>query len=303
MLYRHDRLKLGYERERKSELTDSQMQRVFEVLSFISLNDNHTSFGISLFREYLAKSASVTRINENIEDRLIDDFTTITALVVPDGFESFSYAHKSIQEYFAATFISKQSEEKKIEFYQAIINDINKFRKWQNTLAFLETIDEISYVKNFSVPAKKKALCMDQSNKIKMDYSSVRDLLGGNSMIAIDDNGEILREYWDDTLYSAIHKGYSLFLRGQVISFLKTKSREIAEYISYCDINDYKEYQKSLGQYVIKIDVVIRKCNLQKLLSDIISSRLEETEFRQEIIRFERNAIAADNIIKEIFDL
>ncbi|AEG00932.1 NACHT domain-containing protein [Methylomonas methanica] len=303
MLYRHDRLKLGFERERKSKLTDSQMQRVFEALSFISLNDNHTSFTTALFRKYLAKSASVSRVDENIEDKLIEDFTIITALIVPDGFENFSYAHKSIQEYFSSTFIAKQSEEKKIEFYKSLIQDLNKFRKWQNTLSFLETIDEISYIKNFSVPIKKKALCMNQDNVIKMDYSSVVELLGKESMIETNDDGDIKNTYWEDTLYSAIHKQYSTFLRDQVILFLKSKNTEIGEFISYSDIKDYIKYQKNNGFYIIKIDTFIKKCKLQKAITDILSSKLETCEFKQEVIRFEKNAIQADNLIDQIFGL
>lgn len=96
MLYRHDRMKIGFERERKAGLTDYQMQRLFDSLSFLSLNDNNTRFSTFLFQSYLEKAATLERLPENIEDLLIEDITNITALIVRDGFDEFSFTHKSI---------------------------------------------------------------------------------------------------------------------------------------------------------------------------------------------------------------
>lgn len=78
MLYRHDRLKLGFERERKSGLTDYQMQRLFEALSFVSLKENKTRFSSSDFQKFLEYSVKLERLNENLEDKLIEDITRIT---------------------------------------------------------------------------------------------------------------------------------------------------------------------------------------------------------------------------------
>ena len=119
MLYRHDRLKIGFERERKAGLTDYQMERVFEDLSFLSLNNNSPRFSASNFRVFLESVAQLESISENLEDLLIDDITSITALIIRDGFDYYSFSHKSIQEYFAAVFLSKLSDEKKNSFYES----------------------------------------------------------------------------------------------------------------------------------------------------------------------------------------
>ena len=71
MLYRHDRMKVGFERERKSKLTDFQMQKVFDSLSFLSLQDNNTRFSAYEFSSYLEKVIKIERLEENLEDFLI----------------------------------------------------------------------------------------------------------------------------------------------------------------------------------------------------------------------------------------
>jgi len=181
MLYRHDRMKIGFERERKAGLTDYQMQRLFDSFSFLSLNDNNTRFSTFLFQKYLENSAKLERLPDNIEDLLIEDITSITALIIRDGFEYFSFTHKSIQEYFASVFISRLSENRKKGFYNLVINDFNEFRKWQNTLSFLETIDERNYIKYFLIPYKKNALCLDDQSRIKIGYTSLMKLIGSDS--------------------------------------------------------------------------------------------------------------------------
>ncbi|TOF91102.1 histidine kinase, partial [Vibrio parahaemolyticus] len=156
MLYRHDRMKVGFERERKSKLTDFQMQKVFDLLSFLSLQDNNTRFSAYEFSSYLEKVIKIERLEENLEDFLITDISDITALIVKDGYDDYSYTHKSIQEYFAAVFINRLPEEKKSAFYDMIVNKQYEFTKWQNSLAFLETVDHRNYLKYFLIPFKKK---------------------------------------------------------------------------------------------------------------------------------------------------
>lgn len=110
MLYRHDRMKVGFERPRKSGLTDFQMQRVFDAFSYLSLSLNKVRFSDLEFKEIIEKATKIERLRGDIEDFLVDDITNITALVVRDGFNTYAYTHKSIQEYFAASFIASLDE-------------------------------------------------------------------------------------------------------------------------------------------------------------------------------------------------
>ncbi|MFT5299041.1 MAG: hypothetical protein ACI9YH_005093 [Colwellia sp.] len=300
MLYRHDRMKIGFERERKANLTDYQMQRLFDSLSFLSLNDNKTRFSTYFFQNYLEKSAKLERLPDNIEDLLIDDITSITALIVRDGFDEFSFTHKSIQEYFASVFISRLSENRKIGFYNLVINDFNEFRKWQNTLSFLETIDERNYTKYFLIPYKKNALCLNESSNININYPSLMKLIGSDSKIRVDESGIVKEFYWGDTLSSVLYVQYSEFAKKTLSEYLKNKKIMIAEYLSYCDEADYTEFQNSDGDFAIFIDKLFKENKIQKEVGKYLSSKFELSSFKTEVLNLEAELSTSDKVTDDI---
>ena len=300
MLYRHDRMKMGFERERKAGLTDYQMQRLFNSLSFLSLNDNNTRFPSYLFQDYLHNSAKLDGLPENLEDRLIDDITSITALIVRDGFNEFSFTHKSIQEYFASVFISMLSEDRKIGFYKLVINDFNEFRKWQNTLSFLETIDERNYKKYFLIPYKKNALCLDDNSSININYSSLIKLVGSDSKVQIDESGKLKNFYWGDTLSSVLYVRYSEFAKKAINSYLQGKALMLAEFLSYCDEPDYVDSQDLDGDYVIVIDKFFKENRIQKEVTKYLSIKFENSSFKEEVLNLEAGLEISDKVTDAI---
>jgi len=300
MLYRHDRMKIGFERERKADLTDYQMQRLFDSLSFLSLNDNNTRFPTNLFQRYLDDAAKLERLPEDLEDLLIDDITSITALIVRDGFNEFSFTHKSIQEYFASVFISRLSDVRKTGFYNLVINDFNEFRKWQNTLVFLETIDERDYTKYFLIPYKKKALCLNGDSNINVNYPSLMKLLGSDSKMRVNETGKLKELYWGDTLSSVLYVQYSEFTKKIIGNYLKTKKIMIAEFLSYCDESDFINFQKLDGDFVIVIDKFFKENRLQKKVSKYLSSEFELSSFKAEVLDMEAELYTSDKATDEI---
>ncbi len=300
MLYRHDRMKMGFERERKAGLTDYQMQRLFNSLSFLSLHDNNTRFPSYLFQDYLHKSAKLDGLPENLEDRLIDDITNITALIVRDGFNEFSFTHKSIQEYFASVFISILSEDRKIGFYKLVINDFNEFRKWQNTLEFLETIDERNYTKYFLVPYKKNALCLDDNSSVNINYPSLIKLIGSDSRVRIDESGKLKYFYWGGTLSSVLYVQYSEFAKKAIDSYLQGKTIMLAEFLSYCDEPDYIESQDLEGDFVILIDKFFKVSRTQKEVTKYLSKKFESSTFKDEVLNLETDLEISDKVTDAI---
>ncbi|TDR12440.1 NACHT domain-containing protein [Marinomonas communis] len=300
MLYRHDRMKIGFERERKAGLTDYQMQRLFDSLSFLSLNENNTRFPTYLFQNYLNNAAKLERLPDNIEDLLIDDITTITALIVRDGFNEYSFTHKSIQEYFAAIFISRLSEDRKQGFYGMVINEFDEFRKWQNTLAFLETIDERNYIKYFLVPYKKEVLCLDYNSNININYQSLMTLIGSDSRVRVDETGDLKEFYWGDTSSSVLYVRYSEFAKKAIGRYLVSKKKDIADFLSYCDERDYVNYQELDGDFAIVIDKFIKSNNFQREVSKYISKEFERSPFKSEVLNMESELCLSDQITDKI---
>lgn len=300
MLYRHDRMKIGFERERKAGLTDYQMQRVFNAISYLSLDDNGTRFSTYLFQSYLEKAAKVERLPDNIEDLLIDDITNITALIVGDGFDEFSFTHKSIQEYFASAFINRLSEDRKKRFYNKVINDFDELRKWQNTLTFLETIDERNYTKYFLIPYKKNALCLDEKSHININYSSLMKLIGSDSKIRVDETGKIKELYWGDTFSSILFAQYSNFAKKKISDYLVHQQLEIANFISYCDESEYLEFQYQDGDFVMIIDTFFKGIKIQKDVSKYLSNQFEASSFKLEVLDMESEMCKSDKITDDI---
>lgn len=302
MLYRHDRLKIGFERERKSGLTDYQMQRVFEALSFISLKNNSTRFSAPQFRFFLELVSKLERIGENLEDCLIDDITNITALIVRDGFDYFSFSHKSIQEYFAAAFLARLNEDRKRKFYRLVIKDFDEYRKWQNSLSFLSTIDEKGYTKYFLIPFKRNALSLDSQNRIKIAYKSLLGMIGVDSKAEVTECGCIVNLFWGDTSYAVIHEEYSEFAKSVVAVFLHKKRDSIADFISFCDVRDYEKYLHDNGNFIFEIDAFVKSDKVQREFCGYVSERFEETHFKSDLFDAERSLFdaeeAADDILK-----
>ncbi|WP_415896261.1 NACHT domain-containing protein [Neptuniibacter sp. QD57_21] len=302
MLYRHDRLKIGYERERKAGLTDYQMQRIFEALSFISLKDNSTRFPASSFRFFLENAAQLERINDNLEDLLIDDITSITALIVRDGFDYYSFSHKSIQEYFSAVFLSRLSDQRKVGFYELVIRDFDEYRKWQNSLDFLSTIDEKDYTKYFLLPFKRNALSLDSNNKVKIAYKSLLRMIGVDSKAEVSEDGKLVRVFWGDTSYSVVYEEYSRFTKSMISRFLKEKRPNIANFLSFCEADDYEKYLHENGNFIFSIDSFLKGEKLKKESCAYLSEMFECSPFKAELDEAEKellvSEVAADDILQ-----
>ena len=302
MLYRHDRMKIGYERERKARLTDYQMEKIFESLSFFSLKEDKTHFGSSDFRRYLKSASELVRIDENLEDKLIDDITRITALIVPDGYDSYSYAHKSIQEYFSAVFISKIDESKRNKFYKKMLLSYDEFRKWENVLLFLATIDDYGYKKYFLLPTRKKALSLSQTGKVELSLNAIEELIGTESKIKIDENGLIINLYWQDTYSSSIYKKQSQLVQLIVTELLAQSRKQLAEFISDCEITDYEDYKHRDGNYIVSIIKFFKKSGASEHLCRHVSSNLEKSDLKKDIELLEANLRTVANMLDSALD-
>ncbi|HFL3675375.1 TPA: NACHT domain-containing NTPase [Clostridioides difficile] len=139
----HDMTKKGaYVRKKKSGLDIEDFHRVLRTIAFFTL-----SKGISYSKEDFIKiiynsKKKIMGVEFN-ENDLIYDLTHNVPIFVKDGVE-YRWSHKSFQEYFAASYICLDSDEK-----NAILNKIsigNKIAKYYNLLDFCYDMD----YKNFT---------------------------------------------------------------------------------------------------------------------------------------------------------
>ncbi|APZ07739.1 hypothetical protein BWI95_22055 (plasmid) [Kosakonia cowanii JCM 10956 = DSM 18146] len=116
LAYKHDYHKF-FRRERKSEMNDVQLEDCFTFFSFVTsmngrttLSENHC---LEIFKDAIA---FISKENHNEFD-IMSDIISVTNLLVKDGFNSYSFIHKSIQDYYAARFVSKRSDDVQKEFW------------------------------------------------------------------------------------------------------------------------------------------------------------------------------------------
>ncbi|PMG19396.1 hypothetical protein BCU97_23415 [Vibrio splendidus] len=240
------------------------------------------------------------RLEENIEDLLIIDISDITALVIRDGYDDYSYTHKSIQEYFAAVFINRLPEERKCAFYSMIIFKPYEFSKWQNSLAFLETLDQRNYLKYFLIPFKKNLLKLTENNDVKMTYNQVIQLLGEDSRVLVSEDGYVLDLYWGDTIASALYKEYSSFAKSKTRCYLDSIRTGICDVICFSINQDYEDYLTGNGDFLIPLDHIIEYSNHKKSLAIYISNSFENSRFKQEVLALEEELLLADAYTSEI---
>jgi len=149
LLQRHDGTKPGFTRKRRCALDDSQYRQVFETLCILAKKTRQQSFNgdetYSLSQEALQQYS--LRANPS---SYIDDIVKITCLLVRDG-EEYRFIHKTVQEYYTASYIRKKPEPWAVEFYKRVQN-ANSSRLWQQELEFLSEIDEYRYNKYYLLP-------------------------------------------------------------------------------------------------------------------------------------------------------
>lgn len=147
LISRHDKTKPGFKREANSSLNEVQLQEVFEEFCFVTFSMNILVFDDNKAIEVIKECLE----NQNITDNprlVLRDLSKNLCLILKDGLD-YGFIHKSIQEYYYASFIYKQPETK-ILFYEDCDNKFVDGKR--NILNFLESMDTYYYYKYFAIP-------------------------------------------------------------------------------------------------------------------------------------------------------
>lgn len=148
LLIRHDGSKLGWHRERRSNLTDQDMQRVFESLCFNCRKLKEITFNREDFLRIAKKSIDKSLVTCK-EGDYVFDISKITCLVVSES-QGYSFIHSSVPEFFSSKYIRSLGEEKSIEYYRKLLD--GAWKRWRPEIVFLEQIDSYRFIKHFETP-------------------------------------------------------------------------------------------------------------------------------------------------------
>lgn len=154
LVLRHDLLKPAFIRQRRAPLNNLQLQQAFEAFSYLSKD-----LGVSVTDDQFSQCALEVSELTDLEfepESLKSDFTEAVCLMMPDGLKT-AFIHKSIQEFFAAFFISHLKDD---DFVKEIYESFKgaKITAWAQEISFLEKTDNLRYVKYFRIPTDQAFL-------------------------------------------------------------------------------------------------------------------------------------------------
>lgn len=149
LIYKHDRTKPGYQREFKSNLNESELQEWFEILCFISKNENKLIFNSRQDLLECIKKSITKKFPKEDPSALLEDISKNLCLIIRDG-NNYSFIHRSIQEFFVASFFKKRPQDLAEQTYKLLDE---KGKKYKSEIRFLSEIDSYRYKKYLLKPS------------------------------------------------------------------------------------------------------------------------------------------------------
>lgn len=166
---KHDRLKSGFNREHYSGLSEKKLQILFETFCFMVIQED---FGRNLTSDQFSNAFSLAA--EYISECFCEcesfkkDITKVSCLMLEEGFDTTSFLHKSILEYYAASFIKRASDEVASLYYDSTRKNS---ARWNQVNLFLQKIDSYRHAKYYLIPCIEEVLkIFDAHIKIKKTY-------------------------------------------------------------------------------------------------------------------------------------
>jgi len=156
VFHRHDNIKGKVERVRHWNDNRKIYRELFDCLCFISLRSGFNNFSKEKFVKFVEDSLVYVNEEGGNADKISYELSSITNLIIEDGYNEFKYVHKSIQEFFAASFVLSMEHNKKVSFYQRCFADHSFHAIFENTLFFLEELDFYDFHEYGYVPAVRE---------------------------------------------------------------------------------------------------------------------------------------------------
>ena len=146
LLRRHDQTK-GYTRQKNSDASELELQHLFGYMSFASRQQGLVEMPRDIFLQ-ISEDGKKFYGKDYSSDGALNDIVKGTNLILEEG-ANCRYAHKAIQEFYAAKFLIGQSEEHIKKF---LGNRIRGWAQWSQMLEFVELISQYHFYQHFLIP-------------------------------------------------------------------------------------------------------------------------------------------------------
>jgi hypothetical protein len=146
LFQKHDALKGGFQRERRSGLDIQDFGRAFAAFCIQSYDAREFSFSQSRALEICDRGKKITRLVYEPQ-AILDDALQAVCLLVEEGME-ITFAHRSFQEYFAARFIYSCPSEVKSKLVKRITPGVQS----DAVMALLHELDPYTVEQHYILP-------------------------------------------------------------------------------------------------------------------------------------------------------
>ena len=170
----HDsKSKLGYVREKRSDLTQIEFEKILKAFCFIAYFEGMFSFDHDYVVHKLdAVKNNISDITFNTQNFIFDMKISVSLWLDDAGILSF--AHRSLQEYFAALFIKDLVDSNKEQIYGKLLKhceNCKNLTEVENFLSLCEEMDSVYFYKHYYLPLTNEIYkCInvgDTKNKLR----------------------------------------------------------------------------------------------------------------------------------------
>ena len=170
----HDLLKSGFRRARHSKLSDDEIKKFFSAFCFICLKEKYGRTLTNLQFQYAFTQASKYLDYDCNADSFRGDLVKTSCLMLDEGIDAITFLHKSLLEYYAASFVKNNIEKFAEKFYHYVANNEGDFIQ---VLTFLKEIDSYRYQKYYILAIIDDFSLFLSNAMIKKDKISFIELL------------------------------------------------------------------------------------------------------------------------------
>ena len=148
LLRRHNISEVGLKRRLVSELDTFQLRLYFCALCFVVRNEfDGDDLLIADMEDASLRALRLARIGCDNRSAL-DDIVQVTNLLIEEG-GRYRFVHKSVCEFYAASFVASLPEMIGRKFYAKCIKT---WGRWGGELDFLEHVDTYRFLEYFAIP-------------------------------------------------------------------------------------------------------------------------------------------------------
>ncbi|MEN8913207.1 MAG: NACHT domain-containing protein [Polaribacter sp.] len=154
----HDsKTKLGFVREKLSGLKQEEFEDILKIFCFLSYFEIKFNWDMDYILDKFNRIKKTKELSFS-NSKVINDLKSAVALWVEDNGE-YSFAHRSLQEYFAALFVKNLNPNENKRIYDKIIDRFSKvstLNEVKNFLSLLEEMDTLNFKRFYYLPLLKE---------------------------------------------------------------------------------------------------------------------------------------------------